>query len=93
MSTMGVSVIDLGTPRNARENFGWTMEHLGEPVTGLVVQMRSLRAPGIAGAKPGSADDKSQSTGDKSGSTSNHNKSVWNKPHLLWEHCWWTWKS
>jgi len=32
---MGVIMISLGTPRSAGENFGYTREHLGAPVTSL----------------------------------------------------------
>ena len=71
-STMGVIVIDLGTPWSAGENYGCTWEHLGAPATGLGAPTTSLRAPGSAG-------DKSGSTYDKPGST-------WERQQQVWEH-------
>ena len=44
-STMGVIVINLGTPRSAGENFGCTWEHLGTPATSLRAPATSLEAP------------------------------------------------
>jgi len=45
----------------------------------------ALRVTRSAGDKPGSS-------GDMSGCTSNHSRAVWEK-HLLWERCWYAWKS
>jgi hypothetical protein len=44
-STMGGTVLCLGTPRSAGENFGYTWEHLGAPATSLKVQATILAAP------------------------------------------------
>jgi hypothetical protein len=44
-STMGVIVISLGIPWSARENFGYTREHLRAPATTQGAQMPSPRAP------------------------------------------------
>jgi hypothetical protein len=93
ISTMGVIVISLRTPRSARENFGCTWEHLGAPATSLGAPMTSLGtpttslgAPGSASNKPGRGDDKSGnadhkpgSADEKPGSTSNYCNAVWEK--------------
>jgi len=40
-----VIVIGLGTPRSARENFGYTWEQLGVPATGRGALVTCLGAP------------------------------------------------
>jgi len=44
-STLGVIGIYLGTPRSAGENFGFTWEHLGAPITSLGAPMTTLGVP------------------------------------------------
>jgi len=73
MTTSGVILIGLGTPRSAGENIGCTWEHLGAWATSLGVPTTNLRAPG-------SADDKPVST-------SNYSRTVWEIQLLLWECC------
>jgi len=99
-STMGVIVISLRTPRSTGENFACTLKHLGAQATSLGALttslgaltrslgalMTSLGAPTTSLGAPGS-------TSNKPGSTSNHSKAVLEKRHLLWERCWWDWKS
>jgi len=52
-STMGMMVIGLGTPQNARVNYGYIWEHLGVPATSLGAPMTSLGVPGSTGEKSG----------------------------------------
>jgi len=47
MTGTGVSVISLGTPQSAGENFGCTWKWLGAPATGRGAPTTSLGAPRI----------------------------------------------
>jgi hypothetical protein len=97
---MGVIVISLVTPRSAGDNYGWTWEYLGAPVTSLGAPTTILDANRNAGDKyectdnnPVSTDDNQGSIGNWSISTSNHSRAVLENEHLFWDSCWCAWIS
>jgi hypothetical protein len=51
-NTMEVIVISLRTPQSARENFGFTWEHLETPATSLGAPTTSLRVPATSPGEP-----------------------------------------
>ena len=57
ISTLGVIVIGLGTPRSAAENIECTLKYLVAPATGRGALATSLGASGTAINKPGSTSD------------------------------------